>query len=291
MRSRSVLKRLVNMSCKVCKSDNTKHIHVEISVVNGLGYNYSICGDCKSIFQIESDSENFSDVEAGEMLNIQAIKEIDLWRRSRERCSQDELDKILGCVDVTSIKSWLDVGTADGLMVQLLNEKGVNATGIEPSEKYFQYSQMKKLPINKMFLSEVIGEFTVISLFDVLEHIEDFSSALQEIDDRLETGGYLVLRVPNSSYARLKLSMYKLLGLGGKVILMPPIHVFYFSKRSLFQVFSDRGYDLIKTYPSVSERSHGAFGLLKYTIHKLLCAPVLRYFSIDQSYIFKKCGK
>lgn len=97
------------------------------------------------------------------------------------------------------MKSILDYGAGEGAFVDFINKKGKAGYGIEPSEQarqlYFEktgkqlYERIDALPsgIN----------FQVITLWHVLEHIHTLRETIQELIDKLEKNGILVIAVPN----------------------------------------------------------------------------------------------
>lgn len=95
----------------------------------------------------------------------------------------------------------LDVGSGGGEFVYLLRALGYDARGIEPNEGYALYARNELgLPIEVGFLKELNsrGEvFDLITLFHVLEHLEDPCGTLLHLRHLLGTEGRLVIEVPN----------------------------------------------------------------------------------------------
>jgi 2-polyprenyl-3-methyl-5-hydroxy-6-metoxy-1,4-benzoquinol methylase len=95
----------------------------------------------------------------------------------------------------------LDVGSGGGELVYLLRGLGYDARGIEPNEGYARYAKDElKLPIaigffKELSLSEQI--YDVITLYHVLEHLEDPFGTVAGLRFLLKPGGHLIIEVPN----------------------------------------------------------------------------------------------
>ncbi|MEO8426486.1 MAG: class I SAM-dependent methyltransferase [Verrucomicrobiota bacterium] len=95
----------------------------------------------------------------------------------------------------------LDVGSGGGELVYLLRGLGYNARGIEPNEGYARYAKDElQLPIAIGFFKELsLSEqvYDVITLYHVLEHLEDPFGTIAGLRPMLKPGGHLVIEVPN----------------------------------------------------------------------------------------------
>ncbi len=96
----------------------------------------------------------------------------------------------------------LDVGCSFGFFVKVASNRGFAAAGIDVSE--FAIENAKRLhPDLKFFLMDIQkktgfddGEFDVITAFELLEHLENLSFALNEIKRILSGEGMLLVSVP-----------------------------------------------------------------------------------------------
>lgn len=102
---------------------------------------------------------------------------------------------------LTKGASILDLGCGAGELLYLLREEGYRVEGIEPHEGYASYAREElELPVQIQFLKgELPGErqYDLITLFHVLEHLEEPSRFIESAAKRLKTGGLLVIEVPN----------------------------------------------------------------------------------------------
>lgn len=96
----------------------------------------------------------------------------------------------------------LDVGCASGLFLAEALRNGWNVTGIEPNEILYAEARAS-LHENAEVLCATLetaglqGQFDVITLWDVLEHVPEPGNFLQLCYRLLRPSGYLMLNVPN----------------------------------------------------------------------------------------------
>lgn len=94
----------------------------------------------------------------------------------------------------------LDVGCGTGFNAKILSSFSENVIGLEPSKTAIALAKEVNPNlqiIEKDFLKlDNQKSFGLITLFDVLEHIEDDVSTLKKIEQLLERGGIAVLTVP-----------------------------------------------------------------------------------------------
>jgi len=95
----------------------------------------------------------------------------------------------------------LDLGSGGGEFVYLMRSLGLNAIGIEPNEGYAAYARDDLgLPIQEGFISDQLTidrPLDVITMFHVLEHLQDPVAMVGLLSTHLKEGGHLVIEVPN----------------------------------------------------------------------------------------------
>jgi 2-polyprenyl-3-methyl-5-hydroxy-6-metoxy-1,4-benzoquinol methylase len=94
------------------------------------------------------------------------------------------------------IKSVLDYGCGTGEFASYLSKKGIRSSGVEPTKKAFDQANKAGVKLHKD-LNKVEGTFDAITLFHVLEHVEDYIKVLKDLKAKLNPGGLLVIAVPN----------------------------------------------------------------------------------------------
>ena len=95
----------------------------------------------------------------------------------------------------------LDIGCAYGPFLAAAREEGFSPYGIDPAEDAIRYvTQTLGIPAVQGFFPEVgTGEYSVITLWYVIEHFRDCVPVLAEIRKLLKSGGILAFATPSFS--------------------------------------------------------------------------------------------
>lgn len=138
--------------------------------------------------------------------------------------------------------SILDVGCAAGYLLEIAQDNGWHIDGVEIS-KFAQEIAEKKLG-KKIFSSlndpELLNKkFDIVASLEVVEHVSDPASLLEDMRQFLKDNGILVVTTPNVKNANLYKSF-----LDWECIL-PPVHLYYFSKETISKMLEKAGYDVI----------------------------------------------
>ncbi len=136
----------------------------------------------------------------------------------------------------------LDVGAATGHFVGMAKAAGWQAEGIDISAHSVAIGKEKGLHMQRATLDDFSAppeSFSVLTLWDVIEHVPDASAALDRCKTLLKTDGLLVINTPDgeSGWARLMGPRWH--------ALVPPEHVCIFNQRTLERVLSARGFEIV----------------------------------------------
>ena len=122
----------------------------------------------------------------------------------------------------------LDIGAGSGILVEAAKERNYEAVGIEPSKWLVEKAKERGLPIQLgIFPSpEVTGKFDIITLVDVIEHVDNPRQLVQDISEYLTDDGIFVMVTPdvNSFFAKT---------LGHKWWHYRVAHIGYFNKSTM----------------------------------------------------------
>ncbi|NOR69218.1 MAG: methyltransferase domain-containing protein [Methylomarinum sp.] len=147
---------------------------------------------------------------------------LDVFRRSYFQKVKGRL--LTQFSEVPSNPSILDIGCAKGLWMELWQDKG-EVFGSEYSVECIKSLKQKNITVlNQAEIKE--RKFDVISLFDVLEHIEDPYAYLKQVVESLLPGGLLVLGIPDMGKIMARI-------LGHRYYLVCPMHFSYFERKSI----------------------------------------------------------
>ncbi|MCK0104498.1 bifunctional 2-polyprenyl-6-hydroxyphenol methylase/3-demethylubiquinol 3-O-methyltransferase UbiG [Pseudohalocynthiibacter sp. F2068] len=92
----------------------------------------------------------------------------------------------------------LDLGCAGGFMAEALNDRGANVTGIDPAAQAIDAARSHATASGKSIRYDVgagenlpyyIGHFDAVVCVDVLEHVDDLTKVLAEVERVLKPGG------------------------------------------------------------------------------------------------------
>lgn len=92
-----------------------------------------------------------------------------------------------------------DVGAGTGVMAELLAERGIDAISVEPHEEGARQMSKKGLVLFQSSLQDLAlpnSSISAITLFDVIEHLENPSEVLAEVRRVLRKGGRCLVTVP-----------------------------------------------------------------------------------------------
>ena len=99
-----------------------------------------------------------------------------------------------------NFSSILDVGCGKGEFVWAALRQGLKIEGLELSAQAVQVARANGLPVKEqdLFSSEFDARrWDVITMFEVLEHVEQLIAIIKRAKDLLEPGGILYLTTPN----------------------------------------------------------------------------------------------
>ena len=141
----------------------------------------------------------------------------------------------------------LDVGSGPGFFLRCGKERGWRAVGIEPSQQAALHSRRLGLEIVGDFLTEEtasqLGEFDVVHLSEVLEHLPDPRGMIRLVRSLLTPGGLVYVTVPND-YNPFQEALRKVCGYQPWWV-APPYHINYFDFGSLSQLLSSCGFEVV----------------------------------------------
>ena len=136
----------------------------------------------------------------------------------------------------------LDIGAGIGDLVLALKEKGIDATGYEPSKKARAVATNQGADLMASLENEPANSYALISMYHVLEHVPDIIAQRQQIEKLLDKNGVLVLALPN--YKSWDAKYFGKFWAAYDV----PRHLFHFD-RDAVQWFCKDSFELMETTP------------------------------------------
>jgi SAM-dependent methyltransferase len=121
------------------------------------------------------------------------------WADGRLDATAERIISVTG----GSIRRLLDIGCGDGTLLRALLERGVDEVrGIDPSPKSSVVASQRGIDVDVGSFShmpEGLGEFDVISMTGVLEHVWDVDQAMTWAIAHLSSDGILYIELPDAS--------------------------------------------------------------------------------------------
>lgn len=157
----------------------------------------------------------------------------------------------------TAGRSLLEVGVGQGHLIAVAQEMGYDVTAVELLEQEAQTTaDLLQLPVicGDFLHLEEDRQVDIITMGDVLEHLQRPAEGLKKAAALLKDGGVLWLSTPNfeSSFTR----MMKIFD----PMWCEPYHITYFSRAGLLPLLEQAGFELLEY--SVSNRYNGSMELL-----------------------------
>ena len=180
----------------------------------------------------------------GELLEAYEAVEDETYVREREgrvltfRRHLQSLERYTG---PAAGRRLLDVGAYIGVFVEVACAAGWDACGVEPSQWAVAVARRRGLPViqgTQQTLEARAESFDVITMWDVIEHVEDPSAEMARAHALLKSGGLLAVHTMDvdSPVARL---------MGRHWPWLMEMHIHYFSRRTLAQMLQKEGFTVL----------------------------------------------
>jgi 2-polyprenyl-3-methyl-5-hydroxy-6-metoxy-1,4-benzoquinol methylase len=167
----------------------------------------------------------------------------------------------------------LDVGCGRGLMLADLAARGWRTVGVEASDVASAHArEVLGLDVRIGELADCrlpAGSFEVVTLFHVLEHLEDPDATLSEVHRLLAPDGRLLLEVPNLGSLQARLSG------GAWFHLDAPRHLHHFDRRSLLAALDRAGFKVLRLTTHSFEM--GYFAMAQSLLNRATGRPNVLY--------------
>lgn len=219
---------------------------------SGYGQHHTIveCAECGLVYANPR-------YDSGEMLARYEAVEDPLYIEEREgRVLTFErhlrpLEQIMSPGDGRRV---LDVGCHIGVFVEIAARHGWDAWGVEPSHWAARQARANGLQVVEGTMDTADlddASFDIITMWDVIEHLESPSAEVRHAYRLLKSGGLLVAHTMDldSLFARV---------MGPRWPWLMEMHIYYFTRRTLAMLMEKNGFDVL------SVQSQGRYLRLGY---------------------------
>ena len=220
-------------SCPVCRGD------VPRAGISVNGYRYARCEECKLLYldplpgteELEEYYQQYRDVKAAEGGGYLTPGHLQTYRHEKELTFRD-----LG-FDLNSFraKKLLEIGCANGPFLTLAKNLGAEILGIDISVDLVEEAVRNGLNCRVARVEDVTGNFDVICLWDLIEHVTDPRKFLKQVRRLSHVGTQLLIQTPR--YGRVA----ELFGESWRYLL-PVEHVVLYSLEALTALLSEFGF-------------------------------------------------
>lgn len=162
-------------------------------------------------------------------------------REGRELTFQKHLQALEKHTGPADGRSLLDIGAYIGVFVETAAAVGWDAWGVEPSEWAAAEAQKRGLNViqGTQDAPEIAGrQFDVITLWDVIEHVDDPAAELTKVFQRLKPGGWLAVHTMDVDSLTARL-------MGPRWPWLMDMHLFFFSQKTMAHMLENIGYEIV----------------------------------------------
>lgn len=194
------------------------------------------CEKCRLVWR-----ESF-DIESGHYRDLEWDMSLEKLE-SRKRNVVHRIDTIKNFV---SLDYFCDIGCGEGILLKELKMRGFkHIVGIEPNQNLAGFISHEGLTVYRGDISDAPAiifarAIKTVSLFHVIEHLDDPLQNLQALFRALPSGGSLVIETPD-------FLSYSLVHSGYENQLIYPEHLFYFNRDNLIKIIKLAGFVPIAT--------------------------------------------
>jgi 2-polyprenyl-3-methyl-5-hydroxy-6-metoxy-1,4-benzoquinol methylase len=187
--------------CPLCDSPRSRHLWTKGEA------DYVQCSECTLVYEnprlTETELKDFYSAETY-FVNREGGKDAPGYQDYFQQCSPALVQEYFSILQSHAAKKpsvrFLDLGCGPGGLLAEAKKHGWNASGLEISRWAVEKGRAEGLDIVEGTLQDAHfaeGEFDLISMFDVLEHLPHPRDTVSAIARVLRPGGVLVIETPN----------------------------------------------------------------------------------------------
>lgn len=254
--TQQLLTRPITVKCLVCGVTNIRKTFQE----EQSHYQTYTCHDCGFAFSYPRPtevelSEFYSDgYYDGERDHLGYAD----YRTEGEDYMRRAWKQVRGTVNGLNIKPkrMLDIGCATGAFLASAAKDGWDCTGVDMIDEAAQIARTEYGI--KVFVGDVLrldierGQFGLVTLWHIVEHLIDPLAVLKRVHELLAPGGYIFIEVPSWGSLGRRVRGHKW------APLKPPEHIAFFSPHSISVAAEKAGFEVIKVtthYPGIDDQA------------------------------------
>jgi 2-polyprenyl-3-methyl-5-hydroxy-6-metoxy-1,4-benzoquinol methylase len=251
-------------NCPLCSSENNHHVrtercqfpdcaHPEVRAFNNMWIHLLECHNCGFAFtqEIPTSPTFFHNRYDNKFFDPKLEVE-----SNRKHIIFEEIFSLLGRFNVREGKL-LDVGSFAGKLLKYAKDKGFEPRGVEVNPKLAHHTKdILDIDVINGKIQEVDlpeNEFDVITIIDVLEHLEDPRLIIEKLANALTVNGILIVKVPHYNMQLFKQRVANVLNVSPVGIFQSFGHINHFNQKSIEYLAKEQGLNLLHSYNARSE--------------------------------------
>ncbi len=207
-------------------------------------YQYYICANCKTLFLFPQPQKSELNRYYKKTFSFDngLSDEINIRKRAKIIINK------LRCLNPQG-KTLLDIGSGYGFFLDEVQKTGIIATGLEPSEKLYNFSKKFDYSNNRTFImGQTFNQFyrqksdlrfDFVTAIHVIEHLTNPKQFIKQTLSILKPNGVLYVETPNLNSHLFNFEKQNY------TFLTPPDHLWIFSKKTIEYMLQE-GYQIIK---------------------------------------------
>jgi SAM-dependent methyltransferase len=222
--------------CRICHDKNFSKF------TNVWGYEYAQCSSCESIVLLNIPNAKKLYEKEGTPASVIYLDE-EVFQRRVETIGLPKIEFVIDAIGEHNHRMWYDVGCGVGELLEGLKQNysdQIEGIGVEIDPAEIRFGRDKGLRIISGYIDpentadeiiEIICKADIVSMLNVLEHMEKPDEIMKFYKRHMKSGAYLVIEVPRhpslASFANLISP-----GLTYRHI-APPVHLQVFSDKAI----------------------------------------------------------
>lgn len=239
----------VPLDCPACAGRATRVIHRGLVFQGGLRLPVWRCDVCSHRWLPTTESEQ-REIEKIYGQTYAGFRKDEYYNR----VVADEIRRRLGLL-APPPGPLLDVGCGNGEFLAVAAEQGYDCLGVDVSADGVAIARGKGLRAEAVdFLTHPFPDrYRIITMWDVMEHLQQPQAFVLRAGELLATDGVLVLKIP--AFGGLNFGVLKLFPARATVLLGAPDHVQYFTRQSVSRLLARSGFATAGWFPSQKFRT------------------------------------
>lgn len=238
---------MILINCPICGSEKHKlSISVKDFTVSKEIFNIVECGGCGLLFTNPRPGINdIGDYYKSASYISHTNQQTGVFGRLYQFLRNRAIDRKLSWIEKhSSGNEILDYGCGTGEFLSFCSKQGWNTIGVEIADEPRKnaISRYGLNVISPLLIDSIaLNKFDVVTMWHVLEHVDNLLDTVRTIVAKIKPGGLLVLALPNPESWDAK--HYKEFWAAWDV----PIHYYHFKKEDILRLADMAGLSLVET--------------------------------------------